>query len=198
MAGAALAATLLVATGGLAQEPAARGAPAGEAVLEIVEFSDFECPYCARAVPVLDDLLARHGDAVRVVYRHFPLPVHPHAARAARAAEEARRQGAFWPYHDLLFRHQDRLTDVDLVGYADSLGLDTEAFRAVLASDAHAGTIEADVRRGRGLGVSGTPTFYVNGYRLVGVPPPWVLEEALRAFRAGRVERRDVQPPGRR
>ena len=163
-----------------------------DAVLEIIEFSDFECPFCGRAKPVLDSLRARQGDAVRLVYRHFPLPMHAHAGPAAQAAVEAARQGAFWPYHDLLFTHQDRLTDADLVGYADSLGLDTAAFAAALAGGTHAAAVAADVALGQGLGVGGTPTFFLNGYRVVGTPPLWVFEQAIRAFRSGAVEPRPL------
>lgn len=175
-----------------APTPPARGS-AG-AVLEILEFSDFECPYCAGARPVIDSLMDRHGDAVRLLYRHYPLPMHPHAQSAALAAVEAHRQGSFWPYHDLLFAHQDRLTDADLVGYADSLGLDSAAFERVLGERTHAGEVAADVEQGMALAVTGTPTFFVNGYRLVGVPPLWVFEEALKAFREGRATPKRLEP----
>lgn len=198
--GAVLAAVLLVAPArsqSVADAPPARGAPPDEAVVEIVEFSDFECPYCALAVPVLDSLLARHGDEVRFVFRHYPLSMHPHAARAAEAAVEARGQGAFWEYHDLLFRNQEALADADLIGYADSLGLDAEGFERALVEGTHAPAVTADVALGRSLSVTGTPTFYVNGYRLVGVPPLWVFEAALRAFRQGLAEKRPLEPPAR-
>lgn len=166
-----------------------------DAVLEVVEFSDFQCPFCARARPVLDALMARHGDDVRIVFRHYPLPMHAYAERAAQAAVEAARQRAFWPYHDILFRHQDKLTDVDLVGYADSLGLDADGFARALAEETHAGTVTADVALGRELAVTGTPTFFLNGYRIVGVPPLWVFEEAIRAFRSGFVEPKPLTLP---
>ena len=115
--------------------------------------------------------------------------------RAARAAVEAERQGAFWAYHDILFRNPDRLTDADLVGYADSLGLDAGAFADALAEGRHAGRVEADRVFGTSLAVTGTPTFFVNGYRLVGTPPIWVFGLALEAFREGRVESRPLEPP---
>ena len=121
--------------------------------------------------------------------------VHEHAVRAGQAAVEAARQGAFWPYHDLLFRNGGRLTDADLVGYADSLGLDDEAFADALADGRHAGRVEADRLLGASLAVTGTPTFFVNGYRIVGTPPIWVFELALEAFREGRVESRRLAPP---
>lgn len=178
------------------EDPPARGAAADQTVIEVVEFSDFECPYCAMAVPVADSLVALHGEKVRLVYRHYPLPMHPHAERAAQAAVEAQRQGAFWAYHDLLFRHQDRLTDVDLVGYADSLDLDVEAFREALRDGRHADVVARDRALGRQLAVTGTPTFFVNGYRIVGAPPIWVFEEAIRAFEEERVEPRALEPSG--
>ncbi len=185
------------AAAGQPANPPARGAGTDTAVLEIVEFSDFECPFCARAMPVLDSLMTAHGDEVRLLYRHYPLStIHPHAEVAAQAAVEAARQGAFWEYHDLLFRRQDRLAPADLVGYADSLGLDAGAFAEALETGRHAAAVAADRELGRSLGVGGTPTFFVNGYRVVGVPPMWVFEEAIRAFRRGTAERRPVAPPG--
>lgn len=180
---------------GGAPDPPARG-PA-EAVLEIIEFSDFQCPFCAGAKPVIDSLLASHPSEVRIVYRHYPLPIHPHAEPAALASVEADRQGAFWAYHDLLFAHQDRLTDADLVGYADSLRLDRRAFEEALRGRTHAGIVAADVALGQALGVVGTPTFFVNGYRLVGVPPLWVFEEVLRGFRDGGVTARPLTSANR-
>lgn len=171
----------------------ARGA--ADPVVTVVVFSDFQCPYCALAVPVVDSLLGRHGDEVRVEHRHYPMPMHAHADRAAQAAVEADRQGAFWDYHDLLFRHPDRLTDADLVGYADTLDLDTGAFVAALRDGRHAGRVEEDARLGATLAVTGTPTYFVNGYRISGVPALWVFELALEAFREGRVEAKPLQPP---
>lgn len=176
--------------------PPVKGAGVDAAVVEVVEFSDFECPYCAMAVPLLDSLATRLGEKARLVYRHYPLPMHPHAERAAMAAVEAQRQGAFWEYHDLLFRNQDRLTDADLVGYADSLDLDVDAFAASLREGWHAEAVGADRALGRSLAVTGTPTFFVNGYRIVGAPPVWVIEEAIRAFEAGRVEPKALEPAG--
>lgn len=204
----ALASLLALFTGGAAraqtpgetpaspESPPFRGAEPDRAVVEIVEFSDFECPYCAMAAPVVDSLAERFGDRLRIVYRHYPLPMHAHAERAAQAAVEARRQGAFWEYHDVLFRNQDRLTDADLVGYADSVGLDAGAFRRALREGWHEEAVARDRALGRSLAVTGTPTFFVNGYRLVGAPPVRVIEEAIRAFELGRVEPRPLEPVG--
>jgi protein-disulfide isomerase len=146
------------------------------------------------AVPVTDSLLTAHPDDVRLEYRHYPLPMHAHAARAAQASLEAQRQGAFWPYHDLLFANQEALTDADLVGYADALGLDSEAFERALADGVHQARMHADMEAGMALEVTGTPTFFVNGFRLEGVPPIWVFEIALEAFRSGLVEARPLAP----
>ena len=194
----AIALSLAVSFGGSLAQSAVPDAPArgaADPVLTIVEFGDFECPSCALAFPVVDSLVALHRDHVRLEYRHYPLPMHEHAFRAARAAVEAERQGAFWAYHDILFRNGERLTDADLVGYADSLGLDAEAFADALAQERHAGRVEADRLLGTSLAVTGTPTFFVNGYRIVGTPPIWVFELALEAFREGRVESRPLEPP---
>jgi protein-disulfide isomerase len=174
--------------------PAVRGNVG--AVLEIVEFSDFQCRFCGRAKPVIDSLFTQYGDEVRLEYRHYPLPAHAYAGRAAQAAVEAQEQNAFWRYHDLLFAHQDRLTDVDLIGYADSLKLDTDRFASALSNRKHVEIVERDIALGLSLAVTGTPTFFVNGYRLVGVPPLWVFETALEVFRAGRVEKRALEPVG--
>jgi protein-disulfide isomerase len=182
----ALTALLLAPAAPAAQPAPTRGAES--AVLEIVEFSDFQCPFCAQALPVIDSLLSAHPDDVRHVYRHFPLPMHEHAARAAQAALAAQRQDAFWPYHDLLFENQDALSDPELVGYAERLGLDAEAVERALAEATHQARMHADMELGQSLGVTGTPTFFLNGFRLQGVPPIWVFELAIEAFREGLVE----------
>jgi protein-disulfide isomerase len=185
----------LLVPGALRAQPApARGPEA--AVLEIVEFSDFQCPFCAQAVPVLDALVAAHPDDVRLVFRHYPLPIHEHAARAAQAAIEADRQGVFWRYHDEVFRNQSAMTDADLVTLAEGMGLDAGAFERALAEGTHQARMHADMELGMSLGVTGTPTFFVNGFRLEGVPPLWVFELALEAFRKGLVEARPIRPAG--
>lgn len=145
-------------------------------------------------MPVLDALLAAHPNDVRHVFRHFPLPIHEHAARAAQAAIEAQRQGAFWPYHDHVFRNQAAMTDPDLVGYAEALGLDSGAFERALADGTHQARMHADMELGISLAVRGTPTFFINGFRLQGVPPVWVFEIALEAFRRGLLEARPMRP----
>jgi Na+/H+ antiporter NhaA len=139
-----------------------------EALVTLVEYGDFECPYCGRAEPVIRELLREFGD-VRYVWRHLPLSdVHPHGQIAAEAAEAASNQGAFWEMHDLLFEHQDALTAEDLVGYAEQLGLDTELFADDLRTHAGAARVADDVDSADLSGVSGTPTFFINGMRHYG------------------------------
>ena len=133
-----------------------------------MEYGDFECPYCGQAESVVRELLAGRGD-VRYVWRHLPLnDVHPHAQFAAEAAEAAADQGAFWDMHDLLLRHQDRLQVRDLLRYATDLGLDTDRFSDQLRKHAGAGRVAEDVDSADLSGVSGTPTFFINGRRHYG------------------------------
>ena len=154
------------------------------APVTIVEYGDFECPYCGQAEPVVGQLLAGEDD-VRFVWRHFPLrDVHPQAQLAAEAAEAAAEQGAFWPMHDLLLAHQDALRPVDLAHYADQLGLDTQRFRDRLREHADAGRIAEDVDSGDLSGVSGTPTLFINGRRLHGAYDITALTAAVRTARA--------------
>jgi len=139
-----------------------------KAPVTVVEYGDFECPYCGLAEPAVRELLRDFGD-VRYVWRHLPLnDVHPHAQAAAEAAEAAARQGAFWEMHDLLLDHQDALTPRDLLGYARSLGLDMEKFTADVRRHTGAVRVAEDVDSADLSGVSGTPTFFVNGMRHYG------------------------------
>ena len=159
-----------------------RGPEAAQVTL--VEYGDFECPYCGRAEPAIRDLLADFGD-VRYVWRHLPLTdVHPHAELAAEAAEAAAAQGAFWPMHDMLLRHQDALRPGDLVGYADGLGLDLERFARDLRRHAYASRVAEDVETADLATVSGTPTFFVNGQRHYGGYDIDSLSQAVRTARA--------------
>jgi len=148
---------------------AARG-PLGARVT-IVEFSDFQCPYCARVGPTLDRLRVTYGDRVRMVYRDFPLPMHPQAAKAAEAGACAREQGKFWEMHDRIFENQARLLVSDLKRYAGELGLDTQAFEQCLDSGRHAPDWKRDLEEGTRYGVSATPAFFINGRPLVGAVP---------------------------
>ena len=138
----------------------------GTAVITLVAYCDFECPYCGRAYPIIKRLQSRLGDRLRFVFRHFPLShKHPSAQQAAEAAEAADAQGEFWGMHDLLFEHQDALEEGDLYAYAGVLGLDTGRFERELVSRVHEQRVDRDVVSGRRSGVSGTPTFFINGLR---------------------------------
>jgi Na+/H+ antiporter NhaA len=159
-----------------------RGTP--EAPVTVVEYGDFECPYCGQAEPVVRELLREFGD-VRYVWRHLPLnDVHPHAQLAAEAAEAAAEQDMFWPMHDLLFDHQDALRPADLIRYAGQLGLHTERFSGQLREHVGANRVAEDVESADLSGVSGTPTFFVNGLRHYGAYDVATLSAAVRAARA--------------
>jgi protein-disulfide isomerase len=151
-----------------------------DAPVTLVEYGDFECPYCGQAEPAVRSLLDDFGD-VRYVWRHLPLTdVHPRAQMAAQVAEAAGAQGKFWEMHDLLLDHQDALTPRDFIGYAEALGLDTERFR----EDAHGRAqmqVADDVDSADLSGVSGTPTFFVNGRRHHGAYDLETLSRAVRA-----------------
>ena len=140
------------------------------ASVTLVEYGDYECPYCRAAVAIVEELQRVLPDDLRFVFRHFPLEnLHPHARRAAEAAEAAASQGKFFEMHAALFEHQAALEDEDLLRYAGELGLDTARFRAELRADAHADRVHADFLEGVRSGVRGTPTFYLDDVRYDGV-----------------------------
>ncbi|MFC0506436.1 Na+/H+ antiporter NhaA [Micromonospora costi] len=152
-----------------------------DAPVTVVEYGDFECPYCGQAEPVVRELLTEF-DNVRYVWRHLPLTeVHPHAQLAAEAAEAAGEQGAFWEMHDLLFQHQDALRNTDVLRYAEQLGLDLDRFRAYLAERRGADRINEDTDSADLIGVSGTPTFFINGRRHHGAYDIAALSAAVKA-----------------
>jgi Na+/H+ antiporter NhaA len=151
-----------------------------KAPVTVVEYGDFECPYCGLAEPSVRELLSDFGD-VRYVWRHLPLTdVHPHAQLAAEATEAAAKQGAFWELHDQLLEHQGALTVRDLTGYATSLGLDIERFTADLRKNAGAARVAEDTDSADLSGVSGTPTFFVNGMRHYGAYDIESLSKAVK------------------
>jgi Na+/H+ antiporter NhaA len=155
-----------------------------EAPVTVVEYGDFECPYCGQAEPFVRELLREFGD-VRYVWRHLPLnDVHPQAQLAAEAAEAAAEQDAFWSMHDLLLDHQDALRPADLMGYAEQLGLDVELFSSQLRRHSGANRVAEDVNSADLSGVSGTPTFFINGQRHYGAYDTDTLATAVRAARA--------------
>jgi Na+/H+ antiporter NhaA len=152
-----------------------------EAPVTVVEYGDFECPFCGRAEPVVRELIREFGD-VRYVWRHLPLnDVHPHARVAAEAAEAAANQVAFWVFLDLLFVHQDALTPEDLIGYAEQLGLEVDRFAEDLRTHAGAGRVADDIDSADLSGVSGTPTFFINGMRHYGAYDIDALSAAVHA-----------------
>ena len=154
------------------------------APVTVVEYGDFECPYCGRAESAIREVLADYGD-VRYVWRHLPLTdVHPHAELAAEAAEAAAAQGSFWEMHDTLLRHQDALRPADLVRYAAELGLDAERFARDLRKHAYAARVAEDVDTADLGAVSGTPTFFINGQRHHGAYDSASLAQAVRTARA--------------
>jgi Na+/H+ antiporter NhaA len=153
------------------------------APVTLVEYGDFECPYCGRAEPVIRELIGE-GD-IRYLWRHLPLSdVHPHAELAAEAAEAAASQGAFWEMHDLLLDHQGALAPEDLEGYAGRIGLDVERFLDELERHVHAARVEEDVDSADLSGVRGTPTFFINGKRHEGAYDIETLSDAVRVARA--------------
>ena len=136
------------------------------ALIELVEYGDFECPHCGRAAAAVAQLRDELGDQLRFVFRHFPLAkMHPHARKAAQAAEAAAAQNQFWQMHDLLFKGAPALSLPDLLRYAEELQLDVARFESELASDLYAPRVQEDVSSGVRSGVNGTPSFFVNGVR---------------------------------
>jgi protein-disulfide isomerase len=153
-----------------------------EAAVTVVEFSDFECSFCARFYrDTYGALKARYSDRVRFVFKHFPISfIHPNAERAAVAAECANEQGKFWEYHDKLFENQQNLSQDALIGYARQVGVpNLEQFTACLTTQKYLSTVLADLQQGERLGVQGTPIFFINGLPLIGAQPYSVFERAI-------------------
>jgi protein-disulfide isomerase len=152
------------------------------APVTLVEYGDFECPFCRRAYPIVKEVRQRLGDRLRFVFRNFPLrESHPHAQHAAEAAEAAGAQGMFWEMHDRLFERQFALEDDNLEEYARDLGLDADRLRGELDAHINAARVREDFRSGITSGVNGTPTFYINGERYDG---SWEVEPLAAALMA--------------
>ncbi|PSP44421.1 disulfide bond formation protein DsbA [Halobacteriales archaeon QH_6_64_20] len=154
-----------------------------DAPVTLVEYGDYECPYCGQAYPIVKEVQEELGDDLRFVFRNFPLgDMHPHARRAAEAAEAAATQGeeAFWEMHDYLYEHQDALDDDHLVEYADEVGLDVEQFEGELAERTNEERVQEDFLSGARSGVNGTPTFFIDGERYDG---EWSAERLTTALR---------------
>jgi len=141
------------------------------AKIAIVEFSDFQCPFCSRVTPTLDQIHKSYTDDVRIVFKHLPLSMHPKAPAAHAAAEAAHRQGKFWEMHDLIFAKQAEMSPEKYVEYARQIGLDVVRFERDVASEEVKKKVEADAAEAARLGVSGTPAFFVNGRYLKGAVP---------------------------
>ena len=142
-----------------------------EALVTLVEWSDFQCPYCSRVGPTMKQLEKDYGGDLRIAFKHNPLGFHPRAKPAALAAEAAGKQGKFWEMHDKLFENQKDLTDENFVAWAGELGLDVEQFKKDIADPALAKKVDAQQAQGATLGARGTPAFFVNGRFLSGAQP---------------------------
>jgi protein-disulfide isomerase len=142
-----------------------------KAPVTIVEFSDFECPFCVKAEETVKEVLKTYQGKIRLVYRDFPLPFHPHAQKAAEAAHCAGDQGKYWDMHGKLFANQQKLAESDLKDHAKGLGLDAAKFDKCLASGDKAAIVEASKKAGSEVGVTGTPAFFINGIMLSGAQP---------------------------
>ena len=142
-----------------------------DAAVTIVEWSDFQCPFCNRVSPTLVQIREEYGDRVRFVFKHMPLSIHPQAAGAHAAAEAAHRQGRFWDMHDRLFENQRDLRVETLAGYAIEMGLDMDQYKSDVEGEEVAKRISDDLEQAQKLGVTGTPSFFINGRFLSGAQP---------------------------
>jgi protein-disulfide isomerase len=169
-------------------EVAAEGPSRGpkDAKVTIVEFSDFECPYCGAAHDTVEKVMNDYAGKVRLVYRQFPLSFHPHAAKAAEASLCALDQGKFWEFHDVLFKNQKKLAPDDLKAHATSVGLDGQKFGACLDSGEKKKAVDADEAAGAQAGVGGTPAFFINGIFLNGAQPIDEFKKVIDAELASR------------
>lgn len=154
---------------GITFEPHYKGNP--DAAVTLVEFSDFQCPACAAFQPVLDEIVAQFGDSLKIEFKHFPLPIHSLAEPAARAAEAAGQQDAFFEFHDLLYANQQTWANSPnptgmFTQYAEELGLDLEKFKVQSRASMIKDRVREDLQEARSLGLTGTPSFFLNGERM--------------------------------
>src|SRR5437763_1174412 len=153
-----------------------------DAPMSLLEYGDYQCPYCGEAYPIVKAVRAQLGEKLCFAFRNFPLVnSHPYAEHAAEAAEAAAAQGKFWQMHDLLFENQEALDDESLAEYAETLGLDAPRLITEVQGGAHTARIRDDVKSGDQGGVNGTPTFFVNGLPFDGEPDVGALVAALTA-----------------
>ncbi len=163
-------------------EVALDGAPVRgpeSAKVTIVEFGDFQCPFCTRVNTTLQQVRQQYPDDVKLVFKHLPLRIHPQAPGAHAAAEAAHRQGKFWEMHDKIFSNQSDLAPETFVAYAEQIGLDVDAFRKDVGSDEVKKRLDGDTREAQKLGVSGTPAFFINGKYLAGAQPFEAFKERI-------------------
>src|SRR5215467_623456 len=152
------------------------------AAITLIEYGDYECPYCGQAYPIIKEVQRHLGNKLRFVFRNFPLTeIHPHAQHAAEAAEAAAEQNKFWEMHDYIYEHQQALDDQNLEKYAAKLGLDLAKFKDDMSTHTYAGHIRDDFLSGIHSGVNGTPTFYIDGIRY---NDSWDLETLLNTLRS--------------
>jgi protein-disulfide isomerase len=171
------------ATSSLMIEPQNPSTGPANAILQVVEFADFSCPFCEQEFGPLRQFVAAHPADVRLVFRHFPLDdVHPRARPAAIASWCAQQQGKFWPYHDKLYLNQGHHEDSDLQNYALQVGLNVSVWQKCLASPQAAAAVEHDFQAGAQAGVKATPTFFINGHMVKGVIPLSEWESILTQF----------------
>ena len=152
-----------------------------DAKVTIVEFSDFQCPFCTRASATVDQVMEQYAGKVKLVFRHFPLDFHDKAPKAAEAAICANEQDKFWQMHDMMFKNQDKLGIDDLKANATSLGLDAAKFNECLDSGKNKKVVDEDMAAGKKLGVTGTPAFFINGTMLSGAQPIEAFKELIDA-----------------
>jgi len=152
------------------------------AAIELVEYGDYQCPYCGQAYPIIKAIQDAFATHLKFIFRNFPLSeIHPQAKIAAVASEAAGKQGKFWEMHDIIFENQNRIHSSDLIGYARLIGLDAKQFENDLTSDELAEKVEADFESGLRSGVNGTPTFFINGEKYNESWDEYTLETYLKS-----------------
>ena len=156
-----------------------------DAPVVITEFADFECPYCGAAYPVLEAIRQKYGDRVALVFRHYPLSMHPHALATAEAAEAAGSVGKFWEMYDHLYRHQAALGNADLRAYGEAIGVPGKAIVSAIEAGTYQNRIARDERSGEESDIEGTPSFFINGFAYDNEASVAALSEAIDRVIAG-------------